>query len=275
MMTYANLAGLVASSLPFGPGLPVVISERTVPAIAFSLADRGSNAFTKRLFARMLYRRARQAIAISHPVAADMIAGYRLSPESVQVIPNPVLEEVWLPTEALPSPLVLGFVGRLVPRKGPLLFVETLHELAKRGIHSRGVVFGDGECREVVEARADELDVSVDFRGWVRDWTSNASELHCLLLPSAVEGFANVLVEAGHIGLPAVARSSALGVADALIPGITGELAPGGSPGVLAESVCRTMQTRSANPMDKWRNSFSKKESVRKLIFTLEAAVQD
>ncbi len=59
------------------------------------------------------------------------------------------------------------------------------------------------------------------------------------MLSSFVEGFGNVLVEAALVGVPFVSMSRALGVADAIVPGMTGFLCfsdtPAGFPGRFSE----------------------------------------
>jgi glycosyltransferase involved in cell wall biosynthesis len=57
------------------------------------------------------------------------------------------------------------------------------------------------------------------------------------MLPSAVEGFGNVLVEAAAKSIPVVVSSRALGVADACIPDVTAKLVTGDSPGDFADGL--------------------------------------
>ena len=62
------------------------------------------------------------------------------------------------------------------------------------------------------------------------------------------------------MGIPSVAASEALGVADAIVPGITGELARSGSPADFADAVERAM-CLDLSGIDRWLRRFSMQES--------------
>jgi glycosyltransferase involved in cell wall biosynthesis len=191
-----------------------------------------------------LYRRADGVIAISHPVAADLVATCRLDVDRLWIVPNPLIDDTArnqqeARTRALApgAGLTVAFAGRLVSQKRPERFVATLYVLTRRGYHVRGVILGDGDLRPQLEQQAQRLGVRCEFLGWQTDWRAFAQDADCLLLPSDVEGLANVLVEAAEVGLPAVAPSQALGVADAIVPGITGVFALSSRPDDLADGV--------------------------------------
>jgi glycosyltransferase involved in cell wall biosynthesis len=85
-----------------------------------------------------------------------------------------------------------------------------------------------------------------------------------VLLPSLVEGFGNVLVEAAVAGIRVVVSSRALGVADALVPGVTGILAIEESPASLADSVIEAGAIVDTD-YSGWLARFSVENSTRKL----------
>jgi glycosyltransferase involved in cell wall biosynthesis len=89
-----------------------------------------------------------------------------------------------------------------------------------------------------------------------------------VLLPSPCEGFGNVLVEAAAAGVPSVAISSALGVADAVVPGLTGELALSDDPGDVADAVEKAA-TLSVDA-GAWLERFSVDNSVELLLAAFE-----
>ena len=275
MMTFANLAAVAgASALRGRSAIPVVIVEHSVMTLGLPLQSDGSGARTKRWLARRLYRHASAAIGVSHPVVADMIGGYGVDPSRAFVVPNPVLEappaepEPGLP----PAALNVAFVGRLVARKRPLLFVDALAALAARGIEVRGTVVGDGPMRDEVRARGRERGVPLDLRGWTEPWLDAARDVDCLLLPSDVEGLGNVFVEAAAAGIPSVARSSALGPADAIVPGLTGELVGQSGPEHLADGVLRAVSSRGGDPLASWLSRFSAQASAARLLEILGGA---
>ena len=65
------------------------------------------------------------------------------------------------------EPLRLGFVGRLVYQKNPLLFLEVLAEVVRRGRAARAIIVGDGPVKEEMLQKAEQLGVAslIDWRG--------------------------------------------------------------------------------------------------------------
>lgn len=239
---YPNLAGL-AAKLSGLADVAIVVSERNVLSLVH--AERGRRQGVIRWLAGPLYRRADGVVAISHPVAGDLIGRCRIDPGLVTVVPNPVLDDaVGAGAGAGPSKLnpTLVFVGRIEPQKQPFAFVEMLAALARRGLEPRGLVIGTGSLAGQMRLLAERAGVELEFAGWREPWTDVHPKPDCLVLPSGYEGFGNVLVEAAAAGIPSVAPSSALGVADAIVPGVTGELAASDSADDLADAVQRSLR---------------------------------
>jgi glycosyltransferase involved in cell wall biosynthesis len=147
-----------------------------------------------------------------------------------------------------------------VHQKRPHLAVETAAELNRRGVPAVVSVFGDGPLLAEVTRHADDRGVELRNHGWVEDWFDHCGGDAVLLLTSAREGFGNVLVEAAAVGIPSVAASEALGVADALVPGMTGELARSGAPEDFADAVQRAAGL-DLSGIDGWLQRFSVQES--------------
>ena len=92
-------------------------------------------------------------------------------------------------------------------------------------------VAGDGPARPQLERLARRLKVPAEFLGWVNASRRNAlmRQADLLAAPSIwPEPFGLVGIEAGCVGLPAVAYATG-GVPDWLVPGETGECARGGA----------------------------------------------
>ena len=121
-------------------------------------------------------------------------------------------------------------------------------------------VFGDGPLLDTVTQHAQAQNVELRHHGWVEDWFEHCGGDAVLLLTSAREGFGNVLVEAAAVGVPSVAASEALGVADAVVPGLTGELARSGDPADFADAVERA-RSLNLTGIDRWLQRFSMEES--------------
>ncbi|PWJ48636.1 Glycosyltransferase involved in cell wall bisynthesis [Quadrisphaera granulorum] len=267
LQSYPNLLTLAAgASLPRRRRPSLVVSERNLVTPGLRGAPLGH--LVKHRLLEAAYPLADRVVAISHPVAAELLSGPRRGggPQRCVVVPNPTLEAVPAvparpavpsdgpagPARAVPGggasrsrvaldsrtdePVVVVIAHRLVEQKRPLLAVEVVAELRRRR-PARLVVFGDGPLKAPLEAAARELGVEVDFRGWVEDWPERCPSGSVHLLASSREGFGNVLVEAAAAGIPSVAVSQALGVADAVVPGLSGVLADDDSPTSLADAV--------------------------------------
>src|SRR5664280_2635675 len=223
----------------------LVITEHTVPDLMWRHEGAGGHA--KRLLAKVLYRRADAVVAVSHAVATDLRVAYAVSAERLFVLPNAIRDVVdaveapgdsqsQSPVSTVVEPRVL-YVGRLTPEKRPDRFLETMLELRGRGIAWRGLVIGAGPAWSDLQATVQWQGLPVDFAGWVQPWQQLVHTGDCVLLTSDVEGLGNVLIEAAAAGVPCVAPSTALGVADALLPGVTGVLARSSRPADLADAV--------------------------------------
>jgi glycosyltransferase involved in cell wall biosynthesis len=275
LMPHWNLLVLM-SVLGGGPGAPAtVISGHNVERALRRVPGRRKS--SESLLARLLYRRADAFIGVSHPVAAEAASEYGLDPEQLWVVPNPAAGKHPLPQldrghgPAHRRTVTLTVPARLVPQKCPGVAVETAAVLASRhGVTARVEYFGDGPEEEAVRALAERLGVDLTFRGWVTAWFDEAARDAVVLLPSAAEGFGNVLVEAAAAGIASVASSRALGVGDAVVPQVTGVLAMTGGPEDLAEAVVEAMGLTPVTAT-RWVQRFSPEESGRRLLRVLRA----
>ena len=270
-LTHANLVALIGLATVRPSRTRVIITEHSLPSRVLPLDGRGSR--VKLWLVDRLYRRADAAVAVSHAVAAELAGRWSVPFDRIAVVPNPVLDLPPARLPVLPGSLHLLFVGRLVPQKSPHRFVETLASLAGLGIDVRGTVVGAGPLQKGVEQAAVAAGVVVSFTGWQSDWTTSADAYDCLVLPSSVEGFGNVLVEAAAAGIPCVAPSTALGVADAIVPGVTGELAAAATGRALAAAVLRAVAAREDDPVGSWLRRFTPQSSADALLDAVHQAV--
>lgn len=262
LMPFWNIVALlVAASLPRHIRPSVTISDHTLHIPQRATASRSSR--FQLTLSKVLYRRAGSWIAVSHPVAAEMAALYGLDYARLWVVANPVVDRgcVRRPriAQAYPpdSTLRLILAGRLSPEKRPLLIVSVAASLIRD--HSMAVevdVFGVGPLEEDMRTLAHSLGVPINFHGWVERWSDHAGPQSVLLVPSKVEGFGNVLVEAAAASIPAVVSSRALGAADACIPGITAILASTDSVSAYALAV-REARSLPFAEIDDWLRRFS------------------
>lgn len=254
----------------------VVISGRNIET---SVRRRSGTAFLVELtLSRLLFRRAEAYVAISHPVAAEAMVRYRLPMERIWVVPNPSTGKIGsTAVRAAPGvdakSVTLTVPSRLVAWKRPALAIEAAAVLRERDGLCAGVAyFGSGPEAPALVERGRQLGVPVHLHGWVDDWFTRAASDAVVVLPSGAEGFGNVLVEAAAAGLPSVASSRALGVADALIPEVTGILTLDDSPAAYATAVLRA---RTLTPISaaRWLGRFTPAASTDQLLTVFEAVV--
>jgi glycosyltransferase involved in cell wall biosynthesis len=140
----------------------------------------------------------------------------------------------------------LLMIGRLTDLKGGRLLVKALpRACAALGRPLHLTVAGDGPERAALAALARRRGVGIEFAGWV-DAARRAElmrQADLLAVPSVwPEPFGMVGLEAGCVGLPAVGYAVG-GIPDWLLPGESGELAPGDPPTVqgLTDALVRAL----------------------------------
>ena len=267
VLTYTNVAVLITPRTVGRRKVPVVLSEHNMPSL-LSIDARARDRLVFWL-ARRLYRRAAGALAVSHAVAGDLVSAYKVPPDRLFVVPHPIVGKTRFRERdtqvALPTRLHVAFVGRQADFKRPSLFLEVVADLAARGIDVTGTVIGDGPRLKVTEMEARRRGLTLRFAGWQEPWWDAARDVDCMIVTSRAEGFAIVLVEAAMAGIPCVASSRALGVADAIIPGVTGDLAMGDTPADYADAVLRAIAfgDRGAEGLlEGWLDRFSEDRSA-------------
>lgn len=146
------------------------------------------------------------------------------------------LDDRWFeprPTRSASTAPVLGFVGRIEPRKGQLDLVEAFAHLHQRWPASRLQLVGpvaDADYAAAIDdavARAG-LGAHVDRLGQVRDARTHIDRWDLFVSLSRDEGQGMAILEAMARGVPVAARLVP-GVEDSVVPGVTGLALPSGS----------------------------------------------
>jgi glycosyltransferase involved in cell wall biosynthesis len=149
-----------------------------------------------------------------------------------------------LPTGDAP---LIGFVGRLSAAKGIDTLLAALPLLdARLGRRAELVLVGEGEHRATLlaQAAARGLQDRVHFLGTRADTPALYSAFDVLCLPSRVEAFPMVLLEAMACATPVVATDVG-DVARMLDNGRCGRVVPVDQPGALAQALAEVLSDRA------------------------------
>ena len=135
------------------------------------------------------------------------------------------------------GPLVVG-IGRLVPQKDPLAFVEAVSRLAAHVQGVRAIWVGDGDLRGAVEQAIDVhgLRERVTIAGWCEDVRPYLAACDVFLSTSAYESFGYVTAEAFAMDRPVVA-SRITGTVDVVVHDRDRVLYPRGDADAAARAV--------------------------------------
>lgn len=186
------------------------------------------------------WRRADVVLAASGAVAARL---GRLASHVVYgpVEPDPPAIQAPWPTGNGP---VIGFIGRIEPRKGPLDLVRAAPAIRRGAPGVHVVVVGEDPygsdpeyTREVIESE------EIEHHPWSTNAPGLMRHLDVLVLPSYDEPFGTVLAEAMAVGTPVVATRVG-GLAEVVEDGVTGRLVSPGAPEELAAAVLDVLAHR-------------------------------
>jgi glycosyltransferase involved in cell wall biosynthesis len=167
-------------------------------------------------------------------------------PEKLEVLSLPNTQRI--PGTAPPAPRThkgrILFVGRLTDVKGTRVLIEAIR-LAEAALNHplKLEIAGEGSERADLEQFAARTGVAAEFLGFLDSKAMHdaMSDADLLGVPSLwPEPFGLVGIEAGSLGLPAVGFAVG-GIEEWLIPGKSGEVAPGDPPAAqgLADAIVR------------------------------------
>lgn len=185
-------------------GVPYIVTEH------YTGFAEGSIGPLKASYAMKVFGKASLIIAVSKPLA-EALKKYGVGEGKLRVVPNMVDVSYFTlpPKQRQEIPFRFLTVAFLEKRKGLHILLQAFADAFGREKHVRLMVGGDGPQRPELEELARRLGIAdrVDFlgllsRGEVREamWQANV-----FVLPSLVETFGVVLIEALSTGLPVVA----------------------------------------------------------------------
>lgn len=247
----ANLAGRLAGR---AKGVPVVTTVHS--AISRDYANALKQFWAPRIDNLTLSLTDR-FIVVSEAIKEDLV-NRGMPPENISIVYN----GVDIPGERPPSSdgrtriglyaeqFVVGTVARLEPNKGIKYLIRAAKELKPKLANVKVVVIGAGRDRQELERESERLGLTdiIDFLGFREDARSLMTSFDVFTLPSLMEGFALVVIEAMAAGIPVVA-SKVGGVPEIIQDGRNGLLVEPGDPRSLAEAIFKLQESPDLRSM--------------------------
>lgn len=244
--THGNKGGVIGRVVASAFGFPIVHSAHGFAYLSQRRrARRGVEA--RRMLTLSIERLLAPATDVIVCVSADdrrhALADRIAAVERLAVVPNGV---------AIPGPVsadpaiaglpgdgpVLGYLARLAPEKGPLLFVQALARLRGQGVPFRAAIVGNGP--QAAEVRRAVEDAGLGDRVAVFAFAGSPFPMlrafDIYVLPSLFESLPIGLLEAMAVGLPVIAADVG-GVAEAVLHERTGLLYAPGDAGALSAAI--------------------------------------
>jgi len=196
----------------------------------------------------------KRVIVVSSPLKEYMKVNFQVAEERLRIIHRGVdfkKESLFFNSEdslklrkelAGETENLVGMIGRLTPRKGPLFFIESLACLKKKKFPFRALIVGQAAKEKFFnklkeKVKENDLMDEVIFTGKRDDVPVLLSALDLLVFPSVEpESFGRVVVEALALGKPVVATDIG-GVKDIIEDRVNGRLIKPGDTLSLAEAV--------------------------------------
>ena len=196
---------------------------------------------------------ATRVVAVSDSISRRLVF---VSGDKIRVIPNAVdpaeveignsSRNVRASLDIPPQAFVAGVVGRFSPEKGQTYFLRALALARERFPLLIGILVGDGQDRQALEAEAAALGVygAIHFIGHVTDVAEYYRAMDLVVMPSLSEGMPNVALEAMLFGKALVATGVG-GIPEVVLDGVTGLIVQPKDSDQLASAMCSLLQSRA------------------------------
>lgn len=144
-----------------------------------------------------------------------------------------------------PSAPLVGAIGRMVWQKGFTYFIKAIPELLQVEPSAKFVLVGEGPLKEDLEALAHDLDLKdqVIFPGFTRRIREALASMDVLVVPSVLEGFPIVTLEAMAVGKPIVA-TNINGITEQILDSTEGILVPPKDPKALTTAIIKLLHDK-------------------------------
>jgi len=241
-----------------------------------------------RLMTRISCRFCHKIVVVSDDLRRYFKSELRLDNKKVVVIHNGVDLRKFNPNmdiqtvRGLPKKsdhtIFVGIVGRLTDAKDHMGLLSAWAKVLNEAIEGKLIIVGDGELREVLHRRVDELGLGSDvvFLGQRNDIPQIISKMDLLILPSKREGFPISLLEYMAFRKPVIATNVG-GVPEIIQHGENGYLIPSEDPDALADAMLYFLSHRDAfvSLAEAGRRTVLEKFSDRNIVERYEQLYRD
>ena len=206
---------MIHSSLWAGGALGEILNKNDIPFVLTEhlkefLIPNGFSTFQKNII-HNTYSMASQILLSSSPLKNAISKYFNPHKSKLNLLPNPVDESLFT-LRKIPNnkpQFTIVCISLFRPEKRIDLVLESFNNLVHSGIKAKLKLIGDGPLKHEIENQIHKLGISdlVELPGYLpqKQIIDELHNSHFLVLPSDIETFGMVLVEAQACGLPVVA----------------------------------------------------------------------
>ena len=258
---------MIHSSLWAGGALGEILNKNDIPFVLTEhlkefLIPNGFSTFQKNII-HNTYSMASQILLSSSPLKNAISKNFNTHKPKLNLLPNPVDENLFTLREIpnINPQFIIVCISLFRPEKRIDLVLESFNNLVHSGIKAKLKLIGDGPLKHEIENQIQKLGVSdlVELPGYLpqKRIIDELHNSHFLVLPSDIETFGMVLVEAQACGLPVVATDC--GGPKDIITAESGILVTPGSASELAGGMKKLIKSFDKFDPSKIRNSVIQK----------------
>ena len=206
---------MIHSSLWAGGALGEILNKNDIPFVLTEhlkefLIPNGFSTFQKNII-HNTYSMASQILLSSSSLKNAISKNFNTHKPKLNLLPNPVDENLFTLREIpnINPQFIIVCISLFRPEKRIDLVLESFNDLVHSGIKAKLKLIGDGPLKHEIENKIQKLGISdlVELPGYLpqKRIIDELHNSHFLVLPSDIETFGMVLVEAQACGLPVVA----------------------------------------------------------------------
>jgi glycosyltransferase involved in cell wall biosynthesis len=144
---------------------------------------------------------------------------------------------------SLEKTIILGTVGRIEKSKGIKYLLFAMKRILAKYPNTRLEIVGDGSNLEDLKVLSKKLNISnsVKFFGKLANPIPSYTRMSIFIMPSVLEGFGIVLLEAMAAGVPVIA-TNVDGIKEVVVDSESGILIPPKNPDAIAQAVFKIIE---------------------------------